>query len=126
VSYCYLRSVGGTPISDKVTPDLASQMDAVDEEGLLDVVVELYTPTQRSAVPAGDRQAAMTQMKEAFQAAADPVIQLILSYGGEVRGEAWINQTVRARVPAKLIEQLTAADSVTAVDVHRQIEPEGA
>ena len=109
---------------ETIKPDLASQIDAADDESLLDVVVELEAPSARAAVPTGDRAAVMAQMKETFRTTADPVIELIVAKGGEVLGEAWLNQTLRARVPARSVTELSSADGVTALDVPRQIEAE--
>ena len=109
---------------DKVTPDLASRIEVTDDECLVDVVVELEAPPVPSAVPSGDRAAAIAELKETFRAAADPVIRLVVALGGEVLGEAWLNRTLRVRVPASAIAELSAASGVSAVDIPRRIEAE--
>jgi hypothetical protein len=118
VEGCYVRTVG------KVTSALASKLDEADDDGLLEIVVELAGPAAPAAVERGDRRAAMEAMKEGFRAAADPVEQAIRSGGGEVTGKAWINNTLRARVPAKSLPRIVEQASVTAVDVPKPLEPE--
>ena len=106
----------------KVTSDLASKIAEADDDGLLEVVVELDAPETKAA--RGDRRAAMEAQKQGFRAAAEPVEKRIVSAGGEITGAAWINRTLRARVPARSIAKLSEESTVTAVDVPRAIEPE--
>jgi hypothetical protein len=117
---CYVQFV------EKVTSALASQIEEADDDGLLDVVVELDEPETPAPVPRADRRAAMEAMKEKFDADAEPVQRSIRSCGGEVIGAAWINRTLRARVPARSIAKLSEEARVAAVDVPRPLEPESA
>jgi hypothetical protein len=110
----------------KVTSDLASKIEEADDDGLLEVVVELDAPKTKAPVEQGDRRAAMEAMKQGFRAAAEPVEKSIVSAGGEITGAAWINGTLRARVPARSIEKLSEESAVTAVDVPRAVEPDSA
>jgi hypothetical protein len=100
--------------SAKITPDLAAEVDAAESSNLLDVVVEL----------AGDAEEAsdMTAAKEAFARVADPVTEVISASGGHVLEGAWINNTLRARVPAGAVSEVAGADGVSAVDVPHKLE----
>jgi hypothetical protein len=109
----------------KVTPALASRLEAAADDGLLEIVVELEGPPPPKAVGRESRQAAMEAQKEGFRAAADPVEQAIRAAGGEVTGKAWINHTLRARVPARSVPGIVEHASVAAVDVPKPLEPEG-
>jgi hypothetical protein len=109
----------------KVTPALASRLEAAGDDGLLEIVVELENPPAPKSVGRADRRAAMEAMKEDFRAAADPVEQAIQAAGGEVTGKAWLNHTLRARVPAKSVRGLVEHASVAAVDVPKPLEPDG-
>jgi hypothetical protein len=104
------------PDQPVITPALEDRARAENAEGLLDVVVEL----------ADDPQAAMTvpAQQESFERAASPVADAIAQLGGDVVDKAWINRTLRARVPAKGLEQLSTHAAVTALDVPHQIEPD--
>jgi hypothetical protein len=108
----------------KVTSALASKLEEGGVDGLLEIVVELAGPAAPAAVGRGDRRAAMEAMKEGFRAVAAPVEQAIRSSGGEVTGRAWINNTLRARVPARSLPRIVEQEAVTAVDVPRPLEPE--
>ena len=102
--------------SPKITSDLAAEVDAVDDANLLDVIVELD----------GDLDEApdIAAAKAAFERAAEPVSEVISGSGGEVLEGAWINHTLRARVPARAVTAIAAADGVSVVDVPHAIHPE--
>jgi hypothetical protein len=100
----------------RITSDLAAQVDAADSANLLDVIVELDGGLER----APDIVAA----KQAFSRAAEPVAEAITNLGGEVLGDAWINHTLRARVPARDVSTVAHLDRVTGVDVPHALEPE--
>ena len=99
-----------------VTRDLAAEVDATESSNMLDVVVELGGDLGEAA----DVAAA----KEAFERAARPVADVIAGAGGEVLEGAWINQTLRARVPAAAISDLAGTDGVAVVDVPHALESE--
>jgi hypothetical protein len=98
---------------DKITSDLAAELDAADSANLVDVVVELV------GEPEGDD---MSAARDAFERAAAPVSQVISGVGGEILGGAWLNQTLRARVPAEAVGQVADADGVSLVDVPHALE----
>jgi hypothetical protein len=96
----------------KITPELRAR--AGDAEEPIDVIVELENR--------GGEETGVEGLKAAFSASAAPVAERIANLGGEVTGEAWINQTVRARVPAKHVDQIADLDEVSVVDVPRALE----
>ncbi|SRR5712691_210604 len=107
-------------VSQKLSADLASQLDSAKTDDLLDVVVELkhHVPDSDETVGSGG----ISAFKEFFRRRAEPIEQLIRSSGGEVLGEAWINSTLRARIPARAVSDVGAVDAVTAIDVPHRIE----
>src|SRR5829696_1729764 len=114
---------GGDPIVDhameshaNVTPKLAAEVDAADSSNLLDVVVELEG--------GGEEADDMAAAKEAFARAVEPVAEVIAGAGGQVLEGAWINQTLRARVPARAVSHLAGTDGVSVVDVPHRLEAE--
>ena len=109
---------------DKISAELASQLEASGEDGVVEVVVELEPPNGQAPVEPADRQAAIAALKEGFQAVAEPVEQAIVSNGGEITGKAWINRTLRARVPARSVPFIVEQDAVAAVTVPRPLELE--
>jgi len=100
--------------SAKITPDLAAEVDAAESSNLLDVVVELADDAEE----APDMAAA----KEAFARASEPVKEVISASGGEVLEGAWLNKTLRARVPARAVSEVADADGVSGIDVPHRLE----
>ncbi|MDQ3740517.1 MAG: hypothetical protein M3320_10070 [Actinomycetota bacterium] len=101
---------------EKLTESLRARIAEQQGEELLDVVVELE---QDAAA-----QTSMPEAQRSFSARAEPVESAIAEAGGEVVDAAWINSTLRARVPAKKLRDVTSVDHVTAVDLPRAIEPD--
>jgi hypothetical protein len=99
-----------------ITSDLAARIRAAGSTNLLDVVVEV----------GGDLDDAsdVITAKQAFSRAAAPVAEAITSLGGEVIDDAWINHTLRARVPARDVSTVARLDSVAGIDVPHTLEPE--
>ncbi len=107
---------------DKVTPDLAGVLSNAGADDLLEVVVELADSDGRD-VPA-DRSERIAYLQTTFHARATPLEEFIASLGGEVLGDAWINQTIHARVPARAVPALARAGSIAAVDMPRRLLPD--
>lgn len=100
----------------KITPELESRAESKADDALLDVIVELAgPPAQRATVDAA---------KAAFRETAEPVAQAITGLGGEVQGEAWINSTLKARIPALGLRDLSNIEAVAALDVPHRITPD--
>ena len=106
----------------KLKPDLATQIAQADEHEVLDVVVELDPQSEPPAAAPQSRSEQIALRKETFNHDVVPVEEAINEAGGEVVGRAWINQTVKARVPAQGIEQLSELEKVAALDVPRRVE----
>jgi hypothetical protein len=104
----------GSPAN--ITPDLAAEVEAAESSNMLDVVVELN----------GDLEEAtdIAAAKAAFERAATPVSEVIAGSGGEVLEGAWINHTLRARVPAGAVSDVAGADGVSVVDVPHALQAE--
>lgn len=103
-------------LQTKITPELESRARSEDGEALLDVIVELEPPAPERVSAA--------ELKVAFRQAADPVAEAIAGLGGEVEGEAWINSTLRARVPVASLGDLSDLEAVAALDVPHQLTPD--
>lgn len=107
----------------KMTPDLKSQLRQTDTDGLLEVVLELHSQNQ-GGTAALSRGEAIALRKEAFGQDVASVEETVNEVGGEVVGNAWINQTVRARVPAHGLERLSELDEVAVLDVPHTLQAE--
>jgi len=53
------------------------------------------------------------------------VEQAVGEAGGEVTGTAWINQTMRVRVPRNSLATLSELEIVTSLDLPNKLELEG-
>jgi hypothetical protein len=102
---------------EKLTDALLDRARDARADALVDVVIELRRERTRGGDPA-DRKAR-------FEREASPVEAAVADAGGAVLGRAWINATVRARVPARALARLSEIGAVERIDTPRRIEPEG-
>lgn len=106
--------------AEKLSAELAAQLASVGPEELIDVICEMEEPTGEDA--GQDRSARIAARKRTFGEAARPVETLVEDLGGVVLDRAWINRTLRARVPAGQLDALARAEGVRRIDVPRRIE----
>ena len=109
-----------------LSPTLNEELENAKASDLVEVVVELRrggTVTPDQNVPRAER---ITALRESFDREVAPVEEIIRRAGGEVTGRAWINQTVRARVPAQKVKELASDERVQAVDVPHAVAPDRA
>jgi hypothetical protein len=104
---------------EKVTPRLAEHLE--EKPATVEVVVEL-TPLHPPA--AATRPERIAALRDSFAAELGPVAERITAAGGEVLESAWLNQTVRARIPAAAVAEVAASDAVMRVDLPGQLDPE--
>jgi hypothetical protein len=105
----------------KITGPLAEQVAASADDDVVDVVAELRpidVPTE------GSRSHRIEAVRDAFKQDVSGVEDVIVSSGGEVLDTAWINQTLRALLPAKAIPRVAEDDRVLVLDVPHRIEPD--
>jgi hypothetical protein len=104
-------------VPDKITPSLAARLDQASMAEVVDIVVELQPAVEPVATAqARSRADKISAAKDAFSHAVSPVEEVIHNVGGEITGRAWINQTVRARVPIEGVGQLSDLDKVASLD----------
>lgn len=114
--------VGLTPMGNKLSEQLTQNLDEKDPSGLLDVVIELHGGVEAGKNATQSRADRIAALKESFNRSAAPVEEAVRKVGGEVTGHAWINQTLRARVPADKVKQLSEHDRVAKLDIPHPIE----
>jgi hypothetical protein len=105
----------------KLSQRLAEQLDAVDGSSEVEVIVELQ-PVRPPAT--GSRQERIAAMKERFERELGPVAEKIEQAGGSVVETAWLNQTIRGRIPAGEVPNVAEDDVVSAIDLPRRLEPD--
>ena len=109
-------------MGSKVTEQLRKELERSDASEMLDVVIELRPedePKTRQPQTLAEKIAAL---KGNFISDLAPVEQAVRNAGGELTGQAWINRTLRARVPADCVKQLSEHEQVAKVDVPHAIE----
>jgi hypothetical protein len=104
----------------KISGELAARLEQSDTNDFLDLIVELEPGSAPSA--SGSRAERIAAQKQSFDHHAGPVERLIQQAGGEVLDRAWINQTLRARLPVRSVHDLTKAAEVSAIDVPHRLE----
>jgi hypothetical protein len=109
-----------------LSPELNEELTKTESSDLVEVVLELHRRDTSAQAAAGLRSEKIAALKESFNRDADPVEEMIRRVGGEVTGRAWINQTIRARVPAQKIKQLATHEKVRTVDLPHPITPDRA
>jgi hypothetical protein len=102
----------------KITPALESRIGADQSDGLLDVIIELESDAPNDAPPS------VPKLREAFEQAAQPVGEVVTRLGGEVTDLTWLNRTLRAKVPAAGVHELSGLDGIAALDVPHRITPD--
>ena len=106
----------------KLSPRLQQELDAIDDSSPVEVIVEL----QPLDLPkTGSRQQRMAAAKQRFDHEVQSVVDKITEAGGQVLETAWLNQTVRSRIPAREVPRVAEDDTVSAIDLPGTITPEG-
>jgi hypothetical protein len=106
----------------KLSPRLVECLESVDRVTPIEVVVELQ-PVDVTALPAGSRHERVAALQAAFQRELAPVAQRIEAAGGTVLETAWLNQTVRSRLPAGALRSVAEEVAVHAIDLPHPIYP---
>jgi hypothetical protein len=111
-------------MTTKLSEQLHEQLEHPDVTGMLEVIIELHDRDEPAASETQSRQEKIAAWKEGFDREVVPVEEAVKSVGGELTGRAWINRTVRARVPADRLEKLAAQHQIAKIDIPHKIEPD--
>src|SRR5262245_61938870 len=99
-------------------PGLRAALEHPTAGDRLVVIIEL--PPVR-VEPHGSRSERTARAMSAFLAIADPVKAAVQSLGGEVIDEAWINSTIKCRIPATALDALVGRDDIKKIDLPRSL-----
>lgn len=112
----------------QVTKSAISQSQISSDADFLEIIVELEQQSkfQMIAEQTGvhSRTAQIAARKESFARISSPVETAISQAGGEVTEKAWINRTLRAKLPVKSLEHISELREVEKLDSPRGIEPD--
>jgi hypothetical protein len=116
-------------MTNKLTEKLAEKLEKTDASDLLEIILELGSKSesssqQPSAQETRSRGEKIAALKEAFSRDAAPIEEAVRRVGGEVTGRAWINKTMRARVPAQSVKELSQHEEIAALDTPNPLKPD--
>lgn len=110
----------------KLTDKLVEHIEKTGDD-MLEIILEL-DPTRGQEIVSGSgdlsRQDRIAKLQEDFTQQAAAVAAAIEKAGGEVLDHAWINKTLKARVPVGSIDTISEDAEVTAVDLPEKIQLE--
>jgi hypothetical protein len=106
----------------RLNEELLQVLESMDAAELVDVIVEVREGEGREPAPPQTRNQRIAHLKETFRRKIVPLQEAIRSIGGEVTGEAWLNQTLRVRLPAGNVSRLCDHDEVASLDVPHALE----
>jgi len=97
----------------KLSSSLVELLSTLRPVDIVDVVIELR---QTSVAIGGSRQERVSGRQLQFTDASRPVKAAVTAAQGEVVDEAWLNGTLRVRVPASAIEMLAELAVIELID----------
>lgn len=112
-------------MSTKISKQLSDRLEKTEAADSLEVIIELRRRAESAAATQPlSRNEKIAALKDAFTRSCAPVEEAVRRVGGEVTGQAWINQTMRARVPADRVRELSEHEQIEVLDAPHPIERE--
>jgi hypothetical protein len=109
-------------IMAKISAPLAATIDTAEPDEEVVVIVAMVPGEARARSADEPRQQQIAGRRAEFEKQASPIEQTISSIGGEVLDRAWINNTMKARVPASAVQKLVDLDGVETVDLEHRLQ----
>jgi hypothetical protein len=112
---------------EKLTAKLAEHIQKTGVGDMLDVIVELDPARGQDILSqSGDlsRQDRIARLQEDFTEQSAAVISKIAEAGGEILDHAWVNKTLKVRLPAESLGEIAQEAEVKAVDLPEILHPE--
>jgi hypothetical protein len=100
----------------KLTKELRARLEQIPRDSLIEVILEISGGEGAPLRAGASRGELMATRRQQFLETVAPVERRIHNMGGEVLDHVWLNQTLRVRVPAGNVDQLTEPDCVASVD----------
>jgi hypothetical protein len=110
----------------KVSARLLAEVASKAPGEHVDLIIELAPPDVSAVTGSSraERGEAIAAMKRTFESKVASVSERLSAVGGEVVDSAWINSTVRGRIPAGRVREIADDDEVEGLDLPAQLEPE--
>ena len=106
----------------KITAPLEALIAAAGPDEEVVVVLEMASRKSPLGFAAQTRQQLIAEKRSRFEQQVSPIERAIEEAGGEVLDRAWINSTMRVRVPAHAIRALIDAGDVEKADVEHRLQ----
>jgi hypothetical protein len=100
----------------KLTKELRQRLEQIPRDSLIEVILEISGGDSAPLRAGASRGELIATRRQQFLETVAPVERRIHKMGGEVLDHVWLNQTLRVRVPAGNVDQLTESDCVASVD----------
>ena len=96
------------------------------EVDMLDVIIELETRSAKNLKQncSKSKSEQIAERKESFARISASVEDVITQVGGKVLEKAWINRTLRAKLPVSGLEAVSELDEVEILDSPYNLESE--
>ena len=102
---------------NKITDNLKRLLQTTEPDNEIEVVIELNKKTTTSFSDNMGRHEKITNLKTSFNNDLQPVVTEILKLGGNIIDSGWLNQTIKVKMPAKNIEELSRLKEINAIDI---------
>lgn len=108
--------------NDKVTDNLKNYLQNCQPVSNIEVIIELAPSSNHLDSPGAQRTEKIELRKKSFLQETESVTELIRNQGGDVLDSLWLNKTVKAKIPANCIPELTRLKEVNVIDLSHQIK----
>ena len=108
----------------KLSQQLRERLDRAPQDSFVDVILEILPPEPSGISKSGSRQERIAAGRQQFLDAVAPVERRVEGLGGQVLDQAWLNHTLRVRVPARSVAELTESEWVASADTPKPLTRE--
>ena len=108
-------------LTSKITNNLKDYLQTDQPLNDIEVVIELMPIQARTELTNLSRTEKMAFYKQTFMDELKPIADVILNRGGDILGSAWVNQTIKAKIPAGSIEELALLKEVNIIDLPNRL-----
>lgn len=107
--------------TEKILGALNERLSRSAGAGAVEAIIQVTVPASTETLK---RERKIPEYRQAVEEALRPVAILVRDLGGDVLDEAWINATLRVKLPVESFGPLTDDAAVTRVDLPSRLKPE--
>lgn len=106
---------------DKLPGPMNAQLAALASGGMVEAIVRVVVPALSEKLK---RERRMAEYRRTVEETLAPVAIRIRDLGGDVVAQAWINGTLRAKLPVESVGPLTDEPTVETIELPTKLEAE--